>query len=224
MKRWQIVALAVAVLAVAGYFYLRSRGIASGLGGGSTLTASDAASSDAGSFTTRITQMNWQTVNRPDAGFKVDMPADPKDLQVPAYNEAGSTEQVRMMFASPDGDTTFAVSWEDNPPVARVNDRSPDKTLDAARDGMLSRTQTVLDTEARVMAVGYPARDIASRNAGGGVLNARLIYTGERLYTLLALYPSISVRREQDVVRFYNSFATSRSPGETLPSASPRGE
>jgi hypothetical protein len=54
------------------------------------------------------------------------------------------------------------------------------------------------------------------------VLNVRLIYTGERLYTLMALFNSSNTRREQDVIRFYNSFAPSRVPGQTLPLAAPR--
>jgi hypothetical protein len=33
---------------------------------------------------------------------------------------------------------TFAVAWADKPPVARMNDLVPDKTLDEARDGALA--------------------------------------------------------------------------------------
>lgn len=142
------------------------------------------------------------------------------ELQVPAFTENGSTEPVRMIFTDVESDTTFAVTWQDNPPVARVNDRIPDKTLDAARNGMLSRTQTTLDNETRVTISGYPGREITARNAGGGVLDARLIYTGERLYTLLALFPSRSAKREQDVIRFYNSFSPSHFGS---PSAGPSG-
>jgi len=218
MKRWHILLLGTVVLGAAAYFYLngglgftrRRPELVEGIGGLSGIGGS------------RPAQMNWQTAVRPDAGFSVEMPSQPKDLQVPAYNEAGSTEPVKMIFANPDGETTFAVSWADNPPVARVNNRLPDKTLDAARDGMLTRTQTVLDIDTHASAAGYPARDVAAHNAGGGVLNVRLIYTGERLYTLMALFPSTNARREQDVIRFYNSFQPSRVPGETLPTAAPR--
>jgi hypothetical protein len=217
MKRWQILVIGVAALAAAGYFYLNG-----GLGFSrrpDSVTSVGGVSLPGGPHPAR---MNWQATVRPDAGFTVDMPGEPKDLQVPAYNEAGSTEPVKMMFANPDGETTFAVAWEDNPPVARVNSHLPEKTLDAARDGMLQRTQTTLDKDAHVSAGGYPSRDVAAHNSNGGVLNVRLIYTGERLYTLMALFPSANARREQDVIRFYNSFAPSRVPGETLPLAAPR--
>jgi hypothetical protein len=219
MKRWHILMIGAVILAGAAYFYFNG-----GLGFRGKVESVDGvgSASGLGGPALRPARMNWQTSSRPDAGFSVEMPAEPKDLQVPAYNEAGSTEPVKMIFANPDGQTTFAVTWEDNPPVARVNKRIPDKTLDAARDGMLSRTQTVLDSETKVTAGGYPARDVNAHNAGGGVLNVRLIYTGERMYALMALFPAPSARREQDVIRFFNSFSPSRVPGETLPLASPQ--
>lgn len=167
----------------------------------------------------------WQRVERPDEGFRVDLPGDAKDLQVPAYNESGSAEPVKMLVASPDGETTFAVSWQDNPPVARVNNRLPERTLEMARDGMLARTRTTLASDSRLTLKGYPARDIAARNPSGGVLNARLIYAGERLYTLLALYPSSEARHERDVKHFFNSFQPAGQAGipEAMPAASAPG-
>jgi hypothetical protein len=168
----------------------------------------------------RPAKINWQLDERPDEGFKVELPNDPKDLQVPAYNENGGSEQVKMIVASPDADTTFAVTWEDNPPVARVS-HTPESTLTRARDGMLARTQTTLVTESRGTQKGDPTLDVAARNAGGGVLNARFIFSGDRLYMLIALFPAESARREQDVNRFFTSFAPARTPGipETMPSA-----
>lgn len=163
----------------------------------------------------------WQRVERPDEGFRVDLPADARDLQVPAYNESGGAEPVKMLVASPDGETTFAVSWQDNPPVARVNNRLPERTLEMARDGMLARTRTTLASDSPLTVKGYPALDVAARNPSGGVLNARLIYAGERLYTLLALYPSSEARHERDVKHFFSSFQPSGQAGipEAVPAA-----
>lgn len=223
VKRWHYVAIGIAVLGGAGYFYVHHGG--AGLSNVSSISSNpgDGAIPDLGGTGGRPARMVWRTVSRADEGFRIELPADPKDLQVPAYNEAGSTEPVKMIFASPDADTTFAIAWEDNPPVARVNNRAPDRTLDMARDGMLARTQTTMVNETRGMAAGFPSRDIAARNTGGGVLDARMIYANDRLYTLLALFPSDAARREQDVLRFFNSFAPSRTPGVSLPEASPRG-
>lgn len=216
MKRWQIIALVTALAVGLGYFYVNH-----GFGKiGNQSGKSQLAASQPSGTTGRPAHITWQTVNRPDAGFKVEMPADPEDIQVPAYNEAGSTEPVKMILSKPDSDTTFAVTWEDNPPVARVNNRDPNKTLDMARDGMLSRTQTTLVTESRVTIGSHPGRDILAHNLGGGFLNARIIYTGDRLYTLIAVFPSSTARREDDVKRFFGSFASSQMPGTAMPEAS----
>jgi hypothetical protein len=212
MKRWQVIALCAAVVAVAAYFYFYRGGF--GLGSRSAATGDMAGAHAA--------KIQWQTISRPDEGFRLDMPADPKDLQVPAYNEMGGTEPVKMLFSSPDGDTTFAVTWQDNPPVARVNNRAPERTLDQARDGMLSRTQTTLVSESRLTSLPYPGRDITAKNSEGGFLDARLLYVNDRLYTLMALFPTQNARREQDVIRFFNSFSPLRvSP--TLPEAAQKG-
>ncbi|HKF46539.1 MAG TPA: hypothetical protein VKB38_04225 [Terracidiphilus sp.] len=211
MKRWQIFALLMAAVLVAGYFYYRG---ALRTERAHTSTASEYSSADLGG----PAHINWQQISRPDDGFRIEMPADPRDLQVPAYNETGGTEPVKMIFSNPDGDTTFAVTWLDNPPVARVNNDSPDRTLDQARDGMLARTQTTAINEAHVSVGGFPARDITARNSEGGYLDARLILANSRLYTLMAVFPSSNARREQDVIRFYNSFTPLRPNG-----VSPKG-
>jgi hypothetical protein len=220
VKRWYYFALAAAVVAGAAYVYLHWG--SSGVGGLAHLwDRGDAPSADQPDDPNRPAPMSWQTVERPNDGFKVDLPADAKDVQVPAYNEAGGAEAVKMVFANPNSDTTFAMTWEDNPPVARVN-HTPDRILNTARDGMLARTQTVITSESHGLQRGYPSLEVGARNAGGGVLNARFIYTGNRLYMLIALFPSATARREKDVKQFFDSFVPSRLPSvpETTPSAS----
>jgi hypothetical protein len=212
VKRWYYFALA-AVVAV-GVIYVYSQRDRLGLG--SLLGSSGSAQASGISGRTR-----WHTIERPSDGFKVDLPAEGKDIQVPAYNETGGQEPVKMVFANPDGDTTYALSWEDNPPVARVS-HSPEQTLNMARDGMLARTQTTLVSESHNMQYGNLSLDVLARNTGGGILNARLIYAGNRLYILMAVFPSEEVRRERDVKRFFDSFAASRPAAipQTVPSAS----
>jgi hypothetical protein len=174
-----------------------------------------------GSASARPARINWQEVNRAGDGFKVEMPEDPRIIQVSATNESGVAEPVNMIFSNPDGATTYAVAWADNPPVMRVANRAPDPTLDMARDGALARTQTQVTSESRINPQGFPGRDIVARNVGGGVLDSRLIYDGQRLYMLIACFPSMSARREQDVARFFNSFSVSEPAKipETLPPA-----
>jgi hypothetical protein len=216
MRRWQVIALCAAVIAAGAYFYYYR-----GFRLGASHNGSAGTSGDGNSAGTPA-PIQWQAISRPDEGFRVDMPADPRDTQVPAYNEAGASEPIKMLYSSPDADTVFAVTWADNPPVARINHRLPDQTLDQARDGMLARTRTALLHETKNPASGYPSRDISAKNSDGGLLDARFLIIDDRLYTLMALYPSATARREQDVIRFFNSF-TALHPDTTLPPAPPKG-
>lgn len=165
--------------------------------------------------------LEWRPIDESTLGFRVEMPGEPRRVVVQATSETGMNEPVNMLLVKPEPDRTYAIAWADKPPVARVNDLVPDKTLDQAREGALSRTNTTLVTEARTAPQGYPGRDIVARNAGGGVLDTRFVYAGPRLYMLIAASPSSAARREDDVNHFFNSFAVSSNTQipETLPAA-----
>jgi hypothetical protein len=163
---------------------------------------------------------HWHTIERPGDGFKVSLPAEDKQLQVPAFNETGGSEPVHMLMASPAGGVTYAVSWQDNPPVARVS-HSIERTLYMARDGMLTRTETSIISESRGNDGDYPSLDILASNSSGGILNARLIMAENRLYILFAMFPTASARREKDVNRFFDSFVPARPAG--VPDSVPTG-
>ncbi|MFZ0392559.1 MAG: hypothetical protein WCF17_18860 [Terracidiphilus sp.] len=211
MKRWLFwIVVIVAVFAI-GWYYLVYRGDLKSRASQSAETG-ESASSDQNAI--QPAHITWQTVERPQAGIKVEMPAGAKDIEVPAYNMNGSTEQVEMLSSNADSETTFALTWEDNPPVARANRENPERTLEAARDGMLERTETNLITQSQATVAGFPALDLTARNAGGGILDARLIYANSRLYTLIAAFPSLAARRQKDVERFYNSFTPAASRRE----------
>ncbi len=150
--------------------------------------------------------ITWALVNRSDQGFRLQMPAASQQIQVPAYNQTGGTDQVSMLYAYPDSATSYSIAWEDDPPVERAMGQSPAQTLNSARDGALARTQTTLVSEQSGNRQGYPTKDFSGRNDGGGVFNARFILVGRRLYMLMAAFPSASARRQGDVDRFFNSF------------------
>ena len=166
-------------------------------------------------------QANWLPVADPALGFKIEMPGAPSRVVVPANNETGSTEPISMLLVKPDANRSYAVAWADRPPVARISDLVPDRTLDQARDGALARTETTVLNEVRSNPQGFPGRDIVAHNAGGGVLDTRFIYAAPRLYMLIATSPSAAARHETDIVHFFNSFAiaTNTQIPETIPAA-----
>jgi hypothetical protein len=157
----------------------------------------------------------WQLIDRPADGFRIEMPsgtAGVTETRIPAFAGDGIVEPVETIEASPGPETTFAVSWADNPPVERASSEDAQRTFDLARDGALARTRTTLTGESRSSSGGLAVRDFAARNNDGGVLSARLILAGTRLYMLTAALPASGPRHDEDVSRFFNSFSIVLAP------------
>jgi hypothetical protein len=211
VKRWHFIALAVVLVLGIGYIVLLGR--QSGLTRPDAIGADDNRDREPTTSSAHPAKIEWQKLDRAADDFRVEMPNDVKQIQIPAYTETGGTEQLEMIFSNPDAETTFAVAWQDNPAVAHVNHGAPDKTLEMARDGAMARTQTMLVSESASNTQGFPGRTFEARNAGGGVMNSRLIYVGSRLYMLIACFPSVSARRDRDLTRFFNSFTVTSLPG-----------
>lgn len=212
VRRWYSIVLGGILLAGGVYIYLHrvELGLARPplIDSDGTLTAGAGSSARANpnAASARPARIFWQKVDRSGEGFKLEMPTDTKEIQVPAYNGQGSTEQVEMIYAYPDADTSFSIAWSDNPPVLRASGESPNRTLDTARNDALAKTQTTLVSESRKDRGGFPTRDFVGRNSGGGIFNARLVLAGRRLYMLMASFRSDTARRPEDVARFFDSF------------------
>jgi hypothetical protein len=194
VKRWYVIVLGSIFLAGGAYVYVHRQQL--GLHG----SASNAEQSPLPKT------ISWAIVDRSTEGFKLEMPADTREIEVPAYLRNGNAKPVAMIYAYPDPSTSFSVSWADNPPVLSAAAGGPDQTLDDARNGALARTQSVLVSDARSTRQGFLVRDFVGRNQGGGVFNTRLVLAGNRLYMLMASFPAASARRENDVNRFFDSF------------------
>ena len=151
--------------------------------------------------------INWQKVDRTMDGFTIEMPANFQLTKIPAYNEYGSTEMADMLYAYPDPQISFSITWALNPPVERINKMVPDRTLDMALTDALQRSQTTLDNKTEISQQGFPGREFSARNAGGGVFSSRLVLARHRLYMLTVAYPSAAARNDQDVAHFFDSFS-----------------
>lgn len=204
VKRWYYIVLGGILILGIVYIYLHRQelGLVGPAGG-----SEDSSTVDQVASAIHPAHIVWQKIDRTPDGFKVEMPTDVKQIQIPAYNTTGGSEQVDMIYSYPDAETSFSVAWADNPPVERASGMAADRTLDMARDDALARTQTTLVGESHNNRQGFPARDFTGRNVGGGVFSARLILAGSRLYMLIAAFPSSSARRDQDVARFLDSFS-----------------
>jgi hypothetical protein len=200
VTKWVYFAVSVVVIGVIGYFVYQHRvwlGLSSAGGGVPT----EETSTDQ-----EPAHVSWRAVERVQNGFRVEMPSDTSEIQVPAYDAEGGAEEMDMIVATPNAETTYAVAWNDNPPVERASGEAVERTLDNARDGALARTQTTLVGESRTNYMGYPGRDFSGRNQSGGLFNARLILKGTTLYMMIAAFPAPSARRDEDVNHFFDSF------------------
>jgi hypothetical protein len=205
--KW-LFSIVLSIILIVGLIYVYLHRQELGLGGSRPAQVEEtAAPAPAQPSQTAPAPIVWEKIDRSSDGFKVEMPTGVQQTQVPAYNERGGEEPVQMIFSNPNADTTFSVAWADNPPVARINQHSAERTLEMARDEALNRTQTALVNESATSFDGHPARDFTAQNANGGTMNSRLIYAGQRLYMLTAVFPSAGARRDADVSRFFNSFA-----------------
>lgn len=197
MRKWlYFIVAAAAIGAIAWYVY--TRGVWQGMGGGVPTDVTNSYLEPA--------RVSWRGISRPQDGFSIEMPSDTSEIQVPAYNAQGEQEQMEMLVATPNAETTYALAWDDNPPVVRASGQVAERTLDRARNGALARTQTTLTGESNATYMGYPERNFSARNANGGLFDARLILAGTKLYMMVAAFPAGSARRDRDVNHFFDSF------------------
>lgn len=209
MRRWLFwILLILALVAVGWYFY--GHLVPQKLSTVQTTETTQIVNSNQNSA--QPPAITWETVERPQDSIKLQMPAGAKDSDAPAYKANGAAEQVNMVLSNTNADTTFAIGWENDPPVAQANRHDPERTLQAARDGMLARTQTFLIQQSDLKVAGFPALDLSARNQGGGILDARLIYVNGCLYSLIVAFPDLAARRQSDVDRFYQSFTPVAPP------------
>jgi hypothetical protein len=207
--KWVYFAVSVVVIGVIAYFvYVHRAWLGLGSAGGGVPT--EETNTDL-----EPAHVSWHAVDRTQDGFRIDMPSDTSEIQIPAYNVKGGAEEMEMIVATPNAETTYAIAWDDNPPVERASGEAVERTLDNARDGALARTQTTLMGESHANYLGYPGRDFSGHNQSGGLFNARLILKGTKLYMMIAAFPAPSARRDEDVNHFFDSFKlTSGAHGE----------
>jgi hypothetical protein len=209
VRKWVYFTVFVVVIGAIAYFVYQHRAWL-GLGSAGGGVPTEEANTDL-----EPAHVSWHAVDRVQDGFRIDMPSDASEIQIPAYDVKGDAEEMEMIVATPNAETTYAIAWDDNPPVERASGEAVERTLDNARDGALARTQTTLMSESHANFLGFPARDFSGQNQSGGLFNARLILAGTRLYMMIVAFPAPSARRDEDVNHFFDSFKlTSTARGQ----------
>jgi hypothetical protein len=204
VNRWGYLGLAIILIVIAVFVYQ----LRDDLGLGSHARgAKQQVAANGQSKSPNPAEISWHKIDRTIDGFQIEMPANVQETKIPAYDEHGGAEQADMLYAYPDPKICYSVTWEEDPPVERINKHVPDRTLDMALTNALDRSQTMLLNRSDISQQGFPGRDFSARNSGGGVINSRLVLARHRLYMLTAAYPSADARSDRDVARFFSSFS-----------------
>ncbi len=201
LVRFVVVILVIGAIALCVYRYRVELGLVH------PATSQESANSEQPSSGLHPAHIVWQALDRSPDGFKVEMPAGTRQTQIPAFDERGNVDQVDMIYAYPDSQTTFAVP---GPTTPRWNE--PAATVRTERwiwpgTAPWPGPRLPLPVNPADQRDGFPARDFSGRNEGGGIFNARMILAGRRLYMLIAAFPASSARSDEDVNRFFDSFS-----------------
>lgn len=140
----------------------------------------------------------WINVSVPDGSFSVQMPEEPT--------------QTTRKLARTDGDVNVTTYTYQNPAARyRVSVMGLPKTpmdphgeLDAAAKNLAENLDHVENTTIG----GKPARIVETVNRGGEFIFARLILSGDRLYTLVATYSRTAIKKNvaERANKFFDSF------------------
>ena len=142
----------------------------------------------------------WKRVSPTDAGFTLEFPAPPSEMEQRVKAADGKSEMVVHTLAAADGETAYMAGWHDYPPTTT----SADAILDGARDGALANTKGTLVSEKKIKTGAHPGRELVIQ-ARGTTTHARIYWVKGRLIQMLAIMPEGQVV-EADAKAFLDSF------------------
>jgi hypothetical protein len=107
--KWVYFAVSVVVIgAIAFFVYVHRAWLGLGSAGGGVPT--EETNTDL-----EPAHVSWHAVDRTQDGFRIDMPSDTSEIQILAYNVKGGAEEMEMIVATPNAETTYAIAWDTIP-------------------------------------------------------------------------------------------------------------
>lgn len=148
----------------------------------------------------------WKEISSPEGRFSVLLLQNPKQEKSQTTRPDGKIETVTYLAATPEG-RAYSVAYSDYP-EAWVKSKSPDETLDSARDGAVARIKGNLLSEQKVTMDGAAGRELFIVGDGEPLtVQARMTMVEGRLYVLQALsVGAVHNVPDPDADRFFNSF------------------
>jgi hypothetical protein len=150
----------------------------------------------------------WRTIDPPDAGFTVSMPAEPATRRALVETTAGDAE-TDVYSCDLDGGGVLTVMRSTLPEGVDV-EKGADEILDAACDRAVESASGSLVAKERIAVGSRPGRRVRAEIPesvveGGGRLEGRVLLAGRVLYHALAVVPK-SDDAQAVADRFLESF------------------
>ena len=149
----------------------------------------------------------WQTYASPDGSFSIQLPAKPSIGPTNIPLEGGGATKANLISAAPNDHTVYMITCIEDP---NVGQKSPDQTLDAARDGGLRKIQGTPLSQKKITVQGYPGLDVQARARGNSLADFRMVVAGNRLFMIMAVATVEEDREPKTIPRMLDSFKISQ--------------
>jgi hypothetical protein len=133
-----------------------------------------------------LSDPEWQQHESTQGGFKVELPAEPRDDMAKRLKIPG-VRHVEGTFLWTRAENYVVIYWDEPLTNLRLLRQSDDQRLDEQTKAITSgpEVENVLRTEP-IQVSGFPGREFEFRYSNGGTITGRVILVGPRVYVLWA--------------------------------------
>jgi predicted Zn-dependent protease len=143
-----------------------------------------------------------------DATFSIDFPSQTTLDTEPISSEDGTTIDSLTIFAQPTKYTAYSCTYIDK---KYAPESSPQKILESARDGSLTKLKGTVISQKNMVIQGFPALDTQAHARDNMLVDLRLILVKDRMFMLMTMASSEENQESKTNQRFFDSFKILRN-------------
>lgn len=149
-------------------------------------------------------KIKMQTFKSPEGKFSILGPAQFQKNSQSIPTKVGNIELVTYTASDSKSGTAFIVGYSDYP-AELVKLSNPQKLLESAKTGQVSKTKGKLVSEKQISIQGYPGIEVQIVSEMGVTLHGRLYMIENRLYQILSAVPT-SQKLDNEITQYLESF------------------
>ena len=149
-------------------------------------------------------KIKMQSFNSPEGKFSIMGPPQFQKNSQSIPTKVGNIELVTYTSSDSKSGTAFIVGYSDYP-AELVKLSNPQKLLESAKNGQVSKTKGKLVSEKQISIQGYPGIEVQIASEMGVTLYGRLYMIENRLYQILSAVPS-SQKLDNEIAQYLESF------------------